>query len=91
MNLSHPLASLTRHTQTNADSLNILIFYWHHPAQYWDYLEHARWVNIQIMELFNVEGIDFAFPTQTLHLAGDDKHPLTVGQRQISEEAFSEN
>jgi len=63
----------------NADSLNILVIYWYHPAEYWDYLEHAHWVNVQIMERFNAEGIDFAFPTQTLHLAGDDKRPLTVG------------
>ena len=42
------------------------------------------------MERFNTEGIDFAFPTQTLHIAGDDKRPLTVGQRWVSkEETFS--
>jgi len=76
--------------ELSADSLNILAFYWYHPAQYWDYLEHAHWINIQIVERFNAEGIDFAFPTQTLHLAGDDKRPLTVGQRWVSkEEAFS--
>ena len=74
----------------NADSLNIVVYYWYHPPEYWNYLEHARWVNIQIMERFKAEGIDFAFPTQTLHLAGDDKQPLTVGQRWVSkEEAFS--
>ena len=40
--------------------------------------------------LTNAEGIDFAFPTQTLHLAGDDKRPLTVGQRWASkDEDFS--
>jgi MscS family membrane protein len=65
----------------NADSLNIIVVYWYHPANYWDYLEHAHWINIQIMERFNTEGIDFAFPTQTLHVAGDDKRPLTVGHR----------
>jgi MscS family membrane protein len=42
------------------------------------------------MERFNAEGIDFAFPTQTLHLAGDEKRPLDIGQRQVSEvESFS--
>ena len=61
----------------NADSLNIIVFYWFHPAEYWDYLEHANWINTQIMERFNDEGIDFAFPTQTLHLTGDEKMPLT--------------
>jgi len=70
----------------NADSLNILVIYWYHPPEYWDYLEHANWVNIQILERFNAEGIDFAFPTQTLHVAGDDKRSLTVGQRWVSEE-----
>ena len=40
---------------------------------------------MQIMERFDTEGIDFAFPTQTLHLAGDEKRPLTIGQRWESE------
>jgi MscS family membrane protein len=70
----------------NADSLNILVMYWYHPPEYWDYLEHATWINMHIMERFNVEEIDFAFPTQTLHMAGDEKRPLTVGQRWVSEE-----
>jgi MscS family membrane protein len=70
----------------NADSLNLLVIYRYHPPERWAYLEHATWLNLQIMERFNAEGIDFAFPTQTLHLAGDDKRPLTVGQRRVSEE-----
>lgn len=74
----------------NADSLNIVVFYWYHPAEYWDYLEHANWINLQIMERFNAEDIDFAFPTQTLHLAGDDKRALTVGQKwESKEDTFS--
>jgi MscS family membrane protein len=76
--------------ELNADSLNLLVLYWYHPPEYWDYLEHATWINLQIMERFNAEGIDFAFPTQTLHMAGDDKRPLTIGQRWVSkEESFS--
>ncbi len=76
--------------ELNSDSLNILMVYWFHPPEYWDYLEHAHWINVQIMERFKAEGIDFAFPTQTLHLAGDKKRPLTVGQRWESEgEDFS--
>jgi MscS family membrane protein len=41
------------------------------------------------MERFNAEGIDFAFPTQTLHMAGDEKRPLDVGQRVVSKEETS--
>ena len=72
--------------ELNADSLNIIVIYWYHPAEKWGYLEHATWVNIQIMERFNAEGIDFAFPTQTLHLTGDEHRPLTVGQKWVSKE-----
>ena len=68
----------------NPDSLNIRVSYWYHPPEYWSYLEHARWINIQIMERFNSEGIDFAFPTQTLHVAGDEKRPLTVDQHRVA-------
>ena len=64
----------------NADSLNILVLYWYHPPDYWNYLEHANWINMQIMERFNAEGIDFALPTQRLHMAGDDKRPLAIGR-----------
>jgi len=55
----------------NADSLNIYISYWYHPPEWWEYNEHAHWVNLQIKERFNAEGIEFAFPTQTIHLADD--------------------
>jgi MscS family membrane protein len=73
----------------NADSLNLLVYYWYHPPRLWDYLEHATWINTQIIERFNAEGIDFAFPTQTLHLADDEKKPLTIGYRKNSKEDIS--
>jgi MscS family membrane protein len=31
---------------------------------------------------FNEAGIDFAFPTQTLYVAGDKKRPLDIGVRE---------
>jgi MscS family membrane protein len=61
-----------------------LVIYWYHPPDYWRYLDHATWINTRIMGRFNAEGIDFAFPTQTLHLASDEKRPLNVGQRVAS-------
>jgi MscS family membrane protein len=76
----------------NADSLNLLVYYWYHPPEYWDFLEHATWINMQIIERFNAEGIDFAFPTQTLHLAGDDKRALSVGLKgSPREQSFIQN
>lgn len=69
----------------NADSLNLVCFYWFHPPDYWKYMEFTEKVNRQIFRRFNEEGIDFAFPTQTIHLAGDGNRPLTVGVREEAE------
>jgi len=62
----------------NADSLNIIVIYWNHPPNYWDFLAFNQKINMQIFERFNGEGIEFAFPTQTLYLANDDKRQLAV-------------
>lgn len=63
----------------NADSLNILVIYWYHPPDYWSYLDFTERFNKELFRRFNEEGIEFAFPTQTLYLAGDPARPLTVG------------
>jgi MscS family membrane protein len=63
----------------NSDSLNILMIYWYHPPDYWRYMEFTEKVNHEIMRRFNEEGIDFAFPSQTVYLAGDKNRPLDVG------------
>jgi MscS family membrane protein len=69
----------------NADSLNILMIYWYHPPDYWQYLDFTQRINLQIIEQFNAEGIDFAFPTQTVYVAGDKKRPLDDGLMQLIE------
>jgi len=66
----------------NADSLNLMVIYWFVPPDYWEYCRHAQKVNLRIFEEFEKAGIDFAFPTQTLHLAGDPKRELGVRMRQ---------
>ncbi|MEX2573074.1 MAG: mechanosensitive ion channel domain-containing protein [Balneolaceae bacterium] len=67
-----------------ADSLNLICFYWYHPPDYWQYMEFTEKVNRQIFRRFNEEGIDFAFPTQTIFLAGDKDRPLDVGVKNDS-------
>jgi len=62
-----------------SDSLNIFVIYWYHPPEWWDYMAFSERLNFQILERFNEAGIDFAFPTQTLHLAPDPKRPLERG------------
>jgi len=60
--------------EINADSLNILVMYWYHPPSYWDYLDHATWVNRELIRRFKDAGIDMALPAQALRLASDGKH-----------------
>ncbi len=55
----------------NDSSLNIYMSYWFRPADYWLYQEVNERVNMQIMEAFKSEQIEFAFPTQTLYLKKD--------------------
>lgn len=61
-------------------SLNILAIFWYSPPAYWDFLDFCQQVNIEIMNEFGKEGIDFAFPSQTLYMANDDVRQLKVKQ-----------
>lgn len=62
----------------NPYSLNILVLYWYHPADYWAYMEFGQRVNMQIAREFHQEGIRFAFPTSTTVLTQDNGQPLNV-------------
>ena len=64
--------------RVTAESLNIIVIYWYVPPAYWDYLEHAQRLNLRLFEEFEKAGIEFAFPTQTLYLAGDPKRELAL-------------
>ena len=64
----------------NNASLNLIVIYWYHPPNYWDFLAFNERVNCVILKRFNEEGIEFAFPTQTLYLAGDPRRPLSWGK-----------
>lgn len=65
----------------NAASLNLRVFYWYHPPNYWDFMTFSERFNKEVFRRFIEEGIDFAFPTQTLYLAGDPSRPLNLGAR----------
>ena len=56
----------------SSSSLDFKCMYWYHPAAYWDYMKFSEWVNLEILRRFNEEGIEFAFPTQTIHLAKEE-------------------
>jgi MscS family membrane protein len=68
------------------DSYSILVVFWYDPPYYRSYLDHTSRVNTRIVERFDTQGINFDLPTQSLHLAGDDKRPLDVGQLVVFKE-----
>jgi len=65
-------------SEYNPYSLNIMVLYWYHPADYWGYMQFSQWVNLQIAKKFHQEGIKFAFPTSTTYLSQDVNRPLYV-------------
>jgi len=56
----------------NDCSLNILVIYWFSPPDYWSFMEFDQMFNLTILKRFNEEGIEFAFPTQTLHVNAEN-------------------
>ncbi|MBE9581344.1 MAG: mechanosensitive ion channel family protein [Proteobacteria bacterium] len=65
----------------NRDSLNIILIYWYHPPDYWAFLALNQRVNTQIMQEFEEEGIKFALPETTTHVARDVQHPPDVDEK----------
>lgn len=55
----------------NDCSLNIVVYYWFTPPDWWEYLEFNHEFNMELLQRFNEEGIEFAFPTQTLYVKRD--------------------
>lgn len=74
-------------------SLNLRVYYWYYvhadhrtPQRrsergWYSYLEHCSLVNRRIHEGFNAAGIEFAFPTQTLHMTRSGRPALNEGSR----------
>ena len=51
-----------------ASSLNITVYYWFAPPDWWAYMQFNHDFNMELLRGFNEEGIEFAFPTRTVHL-----------------------
>ncbi len=62
-----------------AESLNIQVYYYYRPASdYWGYMAFSERFNFALMQAYEQAGIEFAFPTRTLYLAGDPKRKLSL-------------
>ena len=64
-----------------------MMVYWYNSANFWDFNAFNQSVNMQIMQEFNKEGIEFAFPTTTTYLTqghGDPLHVRFSGDSQLT-------
>ena len=59
-------------TDFGDSALGISVTYWYYPPEYFDYMAFSDRLNMQILERFNGEGIEFAFPSQTIYMAGSE-------------------
>ena len=64
-------------TDYNADNLGILVMYWFVPTDWWEFQAFNNDFNLELLRRFNDEGLEFAFPTQTLYVKPQGK--FTVG------------
>jgi len=66
----------------NDSSLNILVVHWWNSTDFKEYLAGFQKLNLELKRRFDAEGIDFAFPTQTVYVknggAADSPLPATV-------------
>lgn len=51
-----------------AHSLDIFIVYWCRSREFKEFLQAMEEINLEIKRRFDAAGLDFAFPTQTIHL-----------------------
>jgi MscS family membrane protein len=52
----------------NDSSLNILVVHWWDSTDFKEYLRGFQALNLELKRRFDAEGIDFAFPTQTVYV-----------------------
>lgn len=52
-------------------SLNIEIVYYINSSEYIDYMDTQQSINLEILEAFEKDGIEMAFPTRTVHMVGE--------------------
>ncbi len=59
-------------------SLNLKVILWYHPGDWLLAMEWITKVNLEILQRFNDEGIEFAFPTNTTYLVNDDDKKFQI-------------
>ena len=67
---------LVQFTDFGPSSLDVFLYYFSKSTVWKECLETRERVNLKIMECLEEMGLEFAFPTQTMHLKGDGLETL---------------
>jgi MscS family membrane protein len=67
-----------------SSSLNILVVHWWNSTDYKDYLIGFQKLNLELKRRFDDEGINFAFPSQTVYLRQDSQWRLATRDGQAA-------
>ncbi len=59
----------------SASSLDLEFVYWIESGDYTEYMSRKQALHIEIKKYFDGAGIEFAFPTQTIHAVTESKKP----------------
>ena len=70
---AHPLTVdlIVSFNKFENSSLNIQIVHWFNSADNKEYLQAMQAFNLELKRQFDAEGIQFAFPTQTVYVKSD--------------------
>jgi MscS family membrane protein len=69
---------MVKFTQFGASSLDILVYCFTVTTDWVKHLQARQEVQLKVMDLVEAQGLEIAFPTQTVHLAG--AAPVEVGE-----------
>jgi MscS family membrane protein len=74
----HPKTSdlIISFNKFESTSLNLLVVHWWESQDYKEYLLGFQHLNLELKKRFDAEGINFAFPTQTVYLKQDSEWSL---------------
>lgn len=61
-------------------SLNITVIAWFQTTDFFEMCGEKSRINFEILKRFNEAGLEFAYPSQTLYLAGDATRPVDIRQ-----------
>ncbi len=77
----HPKTAdlLVSFNKFESSSLNILVVHWWNSTDYTEYLAGFQKLNLELKRRFDAEGINFAFPSQTVYLRQDSQWRLANG------------